>query len=64
MGASSNPCSDTYAGPKAFSEPETQNMKNFILARQGQIKAYVSMHSYGQVIKIVNRLLLMEKRIK
>ncbi|XP_034180196.2 carboxypeptidase B [Osmia lignaria lignaria] len=50
VGASSNPCSDTYAGPKAFSEPETQNMKNFILARQGQIKAYISMHSYGQYI--------------
>ncbi|XP_076235108.1 carboxypeptidase B [Calliopsis andreniformis] len=49
-GASSNPCSDTYAGPKPFSEPEMQHMRNFILARKGQIKAYLSFHSYGQYI--------------
>ncbi|KOC69482.1 Carboxypeptidase B [Habropoda laboriosa] len=50
IGASNNPCSDTYAGPKAFSEPETQHMRDFILARKGQIKAYISFHSYGQYI--------------
>ncbi|CAK9834108.1 Carboxypeptidase B [Anthophora retusa] len=49
-GASNNPCSDTYAGPKPFSEVETQHMRDFILARKGQIKAYISLHSYGQYI--------------
>nr|XP_003699796.1 PREDICTED: carboxypeptidase B-like [Megachile rotundata] len=49
-GASSNPCSETYAGPKPFSEPETQNMKNFVLTLKGVVKAYVTMHSYGQYI--------------
>ncbi|CAL7933049.1 unnamed protein product [Xylocopa violacea] len=50
IGASNNPCSDTYAGPKAFSEPETQHMRDFILARKGQFKAYITFHSYGQYI--------------
>ncbi|XP_076764755.1 carboxypeptidase B [Xylocopa sonorina] len=50
IGASSNPCSDTYAGPKAFSELETQHMRDFILARKGQFKAYITFHSYGQYI--------------
>ncbi|KOX71560.1 Carboxypeptidase B [Melipona quadrifasciata] len=49
-GASNNPCSDTYAGPKAFSEVENQHMRDFILARKGQIKAYLTFHSYGQYI--------------
>ncbi|XP_076651252.1 carboxypeptidase B [Halictus rubicundus] len=49
-GASSNPCSDTYAGPKAFSEPEMRNMRDFINARKQNIKAYVTFHSYGQYI--------------
>ncbi|XP_076302722.1 carboxypeptidase B-like [Lasioglossum baleicum] len=50
VGASDNPCSDTYAGPKPFSEPETKQMSNFLLARKGQIKAYITLHSYGQYI--------------
>ena len=49
-GASSNPCTETYAGPKPFSEPEMQHMRDFILARKGQLKAYISFHSYGQYI--------------
>ncbi|XP_031837231.2 carboxypeptidase B [Nomia melanderi] len=49
-GASSNPCSDTYAGPKPFSEPEMRNMRDFIAARKQNIKAYISFHSYGQYI--------------
>ncbi|XP_050591927.1 carboxypeptidase B-like [Bombus affinis] len=49
-GASNNPCSDTYAGPRPFSEPENQHLRDFILARKGQIKAYLTFHSYGQYI--------------
>ncbi|XP_043516115.1 carboxypeptidase B-like [Frieseomelitta varia] len=49
-GASNNPCSDTYAGPKPFSEVENQHLRDFILARKGQIKAYFTFHSYGQYI--------------
>ncbi|XP_043516113.1 carboxypeptidase B-like [Frieseomelitta varia] len=50
IGASSDPCSDTYAGPKPFSEVENQHLRDFILTRKGQIKAYLTFHSYGQYI--------------
>ncbi|XP_012288601.2 carboxypeptidase B [Orussus abietinus] len=48
VGASSNPCSDTYAGPKPFSEPETQALRDFALSKKGLVKAYLTLHSYGQ----------------
>ncbi|XP_022254702.1 carboxypeptidase B-like [Limulus polyphemus] len=48
-GASSNPCSDLYAGPKAFSEPETKAISEFILARKNQVKLYIATHSYSQL---------------
>ncbi|XP_076621557.1 carboxypeptidase B isoform X1 [Colletes latitarsis] len=50
IGASSSPCSDTYAGPKPFSEVENQRLRDFVLARKQQIKAYITFHSYGQYI--------------
>jgi murein tripeptide amidase MpaA len=46
---SSDPGNDLYYGPSAFSEPETQAMRDFILARP-QIVAHVDFHSYSQVI--------------
>lgn len=49
VGASSNPCSDTYAGNKPFSEIETQNVRDFVLWANGTIKTYLTFHSYGQV---------------
>lgn len=48
-GASSTPSSETYRGPSAFSEPETQAMRDFILARPN-IVAYIDYHSYGQLV--------------
>ncbi|XP_053975214.1 carboxypeptidase B-like [Hylaeus volcanicus] len=50
IGASSSPCSETYAGPKPFSEVESQHMRDFILAHKQNIKAYLTFHSYGQYI--------------
>jgi len=49
-GTSMNPCSDIYGGPEAFSEPETNAIRSFLtnISTQTQIKAYVSLHSYGQ----------------
>jgi carboxypeptidase T len=37
--------SDTYYGPNAFSEPETQAIKNFVTTHQ--IVAAIDQHSYG-----------------
>lgn len=48
-GASTNPCSETYAGPKAFSEPETMNMANHMWRHRQRLMAYVALHSYSQL---------------
>jgi len=47
-GASSNPCSSTYGGPRAFSEPETSLVADFLSANSDQIIAYTTLHAYGQ----------------
>lgn len=48
-GASTYPGSDTYCGPKAFSEPESQAVKRFIEARKN-LKTHISYHSYASTI--------------
>ena len=48
-GASNYPGSDTYCGPKAFSEPESQHIRDFFLARRN-IKTHISYHSYASEI--------------
>merc|ERR1719158_270023 len=49
-GASDSSCSQTYHGPRAFSEVEARNVRDFVLARKGQIKYYQTLHSYSQLI--------------
>ncbi|KAM7352228.1 zinc carboxypeptidase [Cochliomyia hominivorax] len=51
-GASSDPCSETYAGPYAESDPEVKQMLQFInnTIPEGSIKIYISLHSYGQYV--------------
>jgi len=48
-GASSSPCSETYYGPSLASEPLTQYLTKYIDDNVGNVKAYVTFHSYGQV---------------
>jgi len=48
-GTSNNPCSDTYRGPRAFSEPETQNIRDAIMARRNNMNMIISMHSFSQL---------------
>ncbi|XP_049786268.1 carboxypeptidase B-like [Schistocerca cancellata] len=50
VGADSYPCSDVYAGPQAFSEPETQALRDYILANADRIKLYLTFHSFGAYI--------------
>ncbi|XP_017859820.1 PREDICTED: zinc carboxypeptidase A 1-like [Drosophila arizonae] len=50
VGASSDPCSDTYAGPSAFSEIETLSLSNYIASIKDKIQLYVSFHSYSQYL--------------
>jgi hypothetical protein len=53
-GSSSNPSSDTYRGPSAFSAPETQVIRNFVQSRivggVQQIKAAIDFHSYSELV--------------
>ena len=39
---------DTYRGTKAFSEPETKSVSDFVLSKGTKVKAYLAVHSYGQ----------------
>lgn len=46
-GVSSNPCSEIYPGPEAFSEPESQSLRDF-LDSISNLDVYLTFHSYGQ----------------
>ncbi|KAK2726271.1 hypothetical protein QYM36_000657 [Artemia franciscana] len=48
-GASDNTCSQTYHGDSPFSEVETAALRDVMLANLGQLKMYVSLHSYSQL---------------
>ncbi|XP_064553694.1 zinc carboxypeptidase A 1-like [Drosophila montana] len=50
VGASNSACSDTYAGPSAFSEIETLSLSNYIASLKGKIQLYVSFHAYSQYL--------------
>ncbi len=48
VGSSNVPSSETYRGPSAFSEPETQAIRN--LAEPRNFKTYINYHSYNNSI--------------
>lgn len=50
QGSSINPCDETYTGPNAFSEPEVKSLADYMAANKGYIKAFLSFHSYSQLI--------------
>ncbi|TNM96606.1 carboxypeptidase B [Takifugu flavidus] len=50
LGASSNPCSDTFCGYSPESEIEVKNVANFIRRNKAVIKAYLTVHSYSQLL--------------
>ncbi|XP_072929534.1 uncharacterized protein [Epargyreus clarus] len=54
VGASSEPCAETYAGPVAFSEPESIGIANYVtgLQRQGSLIYYFAFHSYSQMVLV------------
>lgn len=49
QGASTTPNNDTYRGPSAFSEPETQVMRDLITSLP-RLKGHIDFHSYSQLI--------------
>lgn len=51
-GTSNSPCSDTYCGTKAFSEPETLAISTYLNTYKSSIKGYIAQHTYCQMILI------------
>nr|XP_004655956.2 carboxypeptidase B [Jaculus jaculus] len=49
-GASRSPCDDTYCGPAPESEKETRALAGFIRSHLSSIKAYLTIHSYSQML--------------
>jgi murein tripeptide amidase MpaA len=49
VGSSPEPGSDLYRGPAAFSEPETQGMRELIRSNE-RIRAHIDFHSYRQLV--------------
>ncbi|XP_018596607.1 carboxypeptidase B [Scleropages formosus] len=50
IGASSNPCSETYCGSRPESEAEVKVVADFIRKNKPIIKAYLTIHSYSQLL--------------
>jgi len=48
-GASNIACSETYAGPRAFSEIETDSVARYLSTISRDLLAYISFHSYSQM---------------
>ncbi|XP_049799617.1 carboxypeptidase B-like [Schistocerca nitens] len=47
-GASRDPCSERFAGPRAFSEPEARAAADFVTDRAGRVRLFLSLHAYSQ----------------
>lgn len=50
LGASKSACSSTYCGPAPESEKETKALADFIREHLSTIKAYLTIHSYSQLL--------------
>ncbi|XP_064611853.1 carboxypeptidase B-like [Liolophura sinensis] len=48
-GASKDPCSDTYCGPRPFSESEVKGVADFLNSVPGRFRAYIDFHSFSQL---------------
>ncbi|XP_062988163.1 carboxypeptidase B-like isoform X3 [Elgaria multicarinata webbii] len=50
VGASRDPCFDTYCGSAPESQRETKALADFIREHKSTIKAYLTIHSYSQML--------------
>ncbi|EDV91820.1 GH24586 [Drosophila grimshawi] len=50
FGSSKDPCSDVFRGTSAASELETQAVADFLAKRKYNLEAYLTYHSYGQLV--------------
>lgn len=49
-GVSNKECSEIYAGPQAFSEPESVALRDLLLSINASCKMYLTLHSYGNYL--------------
>lgn len=49
-GTSADPCNMLYHGRHAFSEPETYALGRYLLSRRNELKVFLDIHSFGQLI--------------
>lgn len=49
-GASSSPCSDSYAGESPFSEIETRSLAKYLAGISESLVGYLDFHSYSQLL--------------
>eukprot|EP00095_Tigriopus_kingsejongensis_P000349 maker-scaffold1125_size61249-snap-gene-0.11 protein:Tk00349 transcript:maker-scaffold1125_size61249-snap-gene-0.11-mRNA-1 annotation:"carboxypeptidase b" len=49
IGASDQPCKDTYKGANANSEPEVRAASKALLSLRNSVRVAISLHSYGQL---------------
>jgi hypothetical protein len=49
-GASSSPCSESYAGTSPFSEIETGTLADYIASISDTLLVYLDFHSYSQLL--------------
>ncbi|KAG5672021.1 hypothetical protein PVAND_002183 [Polypedilum vanderplanki] len=50
LGASTSPCTDTYAGPSPLSENETRAIESVFADNAGKFDVFLSFHSYGHYL--------------
>jgi len=50
IGSSGNGCSEIYHGKHPFSEVETSAIRDYVLRNKDNIRLYLSLHTYGQMI--------------
>lgn len=60
-GASLDPCHETYAGPRAFSEPETKAMADYILANKKDIRYIGWIWRSIQISRLISENGMMDK---
>lgn len=48
--SSNSPCSDTFHGTAAFSEPESTVIRNIIAEHRNRLALYLDIHSFGSMI--------------
>lgn len=51
-GSSPDPCAYDYAGPKVWSERESEQIANFLtnIKKSDRVQTYISLHSYSQLV--------------